>query len=290
MSYLSITLNLPSDGIDLESAGELLIEAGAGSVEYLEPAGTIRVYLAEDAQPPICELVHHFEGTITQCVAIAPQNWVTLCPDLRRPLAVGDLTIEPHASAEGIEPKAGTIHIIPGMGFGTGHHDTTHALIRMLGRLAERGEQTRTIIDVGTGSGILAIAAAMLFPAASVIATDIDQAALENALENATLNGVASRITLMHTSTPPLPSPADLVVANLYAELLIELRDELLSLTRPGGYLLLSGIMVERDGAIDEAFGALPLALDDRWESPISTAEHQPGHRWVARRYTRKAV
>jgi ribosomal protein L11 methyltransferase len=130
----------------------------------------------------------------------------------------------------------------------------------------------------------------MLFPNASVIATDIDEAALENARENASLNGLSSRIDLVHTSTPQLTSPAEIVVANLYAELLIELRDELVSLTKPGGALLLSGIMVERDGAIATAFEALPLSLVERWESPVTPSADGVGRRWVARWYTRRSA
>lgn len=280
MNYLSLTITIPSEGIDPESVGELLIEAGAGSVEYLEPSGKLRVYLEEDAQSTIRERIDCFNGTVIECDTITPQNWVTLCPDLQHPLAVGGLTITPHASAEGVKPTPGIIHIIPGMGFGTGHHDTTHALIGMLGQLADRGALPRSIVDVGTGSGILAIAATMLFPNSSVVATDIDEAALENARENAALNGVSSHINLLATSIPTLPSPADLVVANLYAELLIELRDELIAITRPGGSLLLSGIMVERDPAIERAFGEGLLSLEARWESPVAPHEDEPGRRW----------
>lgn len=287
MIYVCLTIVVPPEEIDPESVGELLLEAGAGSIECLEPPGTLRVFLEESAKPGICELVAHLTGTITRCDPIHPQNWVALCPDLQRPLSVGGFTIVPHASGAGVEPKSGIINIIPGMGFGTGHHDTTYALIEMLGRLSQRGERPQTIVDVGTGSGILAIAAAMLFPDASVIATDIDEAALENARENSALNGLSSRIDLMHTSIPPLPAPATIVIANLYAELLIELREELLSLTAPGGCLLLSGIMVKRDPAIEEAFKKLPLSLVNRWESPAGRTDEEPGRRWVARWYLR---
>lgn len=297
MNYRCLTITLPSEGMDSESLGALLMEAGAGSTEWVEPLGSLRVFLEENALPPVRELLSQLGGTILACEEVATQNWVTLCPELHRTLAVGGLTIAPHASAEGVTPEPGVIHIIPGMGFGTGHHDTTHALIGMLGRLAVIAEPTlpepapaqqpQTVVDVGTGSGILAIAAAMLFPDASVIATDIDEAALENARENAALNGVSHRISLVHTSIPDLPSPADLVVANLYAELLIELRHQLVSLTRPGGSLLLSGIMVERDPSIDATFGDLPLSLIERWETPIGHGDQEQGRRWVARWYTR---
>lgn len=144
-----------------------------------------------------------------------------------------------------------------------------------------------SIVDVGTGSGILAIAAAMAFPNASVIATDIDEAALSNAAENCAINGVSRQISLLHSSIPELSSPADLVIANLYAELLIQLRDGLFSLLKPGGTLLLSGIAVERDDEVSAVFSELPLQLEKRWESPISFEQPLTTMRWVARRYTR---
>lgn len=291
MTHVRITICLPLEGCDPESAGELLIEAGAGSTECIlssEQATPhrLRVFCDHTNLLQVLASVDRLGGTILEQSTIAEQDWTALCPELHQPMVVGGLVIQPHASPVGITPEPGVLHIIPGMGFGTGHHDTTNTLIAMLGALASEGRKIFTVADIGTGSGILAIAASMLFPDAEVIATDIDSAALENAAENCAMNGVTPKITLSLTSLPDLTSPRDLVIANLYAELLIEMRHDLVTLARPDGILLISGIAVELEPAIETAFSDLPLTLEYRWESP-ARADDNHGMRWVARRYRR---
>ena len=291
MTHLLITISLSLEGCDPESAGELLIEAGAGSTEHIsssKPAAShrLRVFCEHADLSPVLASIERLGGLILEQSTIAEHDWAALCPELHQPMVVGGLVIQPHASPVGITPVPGVLHLIPGMGFGTGHHDTTNTLIAMLGVLASEGRNIRTVADVGTGSGILAIAASMLFPDAEVIATDIDPAALDNAAENCAINGVTPQVALSLTSLPDLTSPRDLVIANLYAELLIEMRHDLINLTRPDGVLLISGIAVELDPSIETAFSDLPLILEYRWESPVR-ADDSHGMRWVARRYRR---
>ena len=128
------------------------------------------------------------------------------------------------------------------MGFGTGHHATTRLCLAALQQLDLRG---RTVIDVGTGSGVLAIAASLL-GAANVIGIDDDADAVSAARENLALNPRA-RVTLqVGDLRHAAPANADLVLANLTGALLVTAADRLRQLTDSGGRLILSGFLATR--------------------------------------------
>jgi ribosomal protein L11 methyltransferase len=127
--------------------------------------------------------------------------------------------------------------IEPSMGFGTGHHATTRLCLELLQTLDVRG---RRVIDVGTGSGVLAIAAAKL-GAADVVALDHDPDALVNARDNAAANGASIDIREADLAALRLP-PADIVLANLTGAVLQRFASALRALVAPGGRLIVSGI------------------------------------------------
>jgi ribosomal protein L11 methyltransferase len=158
------------------------------------------------------------------------------------------------------------------MGFGTGHHFTTRLCLDALQRIDLRD---RSVTDVGTGSGVLAIAASLL-GAAPVVAFDDDADAVSAARENLELNPEA-RVTLEvgdlrgdGGGTEPAPStlrpppPADVVLANLTGGLLIAAAAALKQLTKPGGRLILSGFLTSEESEVLQAFA--PLAIEDRLE------------------------
>ena len=147
----------------------------------------------------------------------------------------------------------GAIVIEPGQGFGTGQHPTTRGALVELDRLAD---QCRTCLDVGCGSGILAIAAARLGLEAEGI--DIDAAAIADAEANAARNNVRIAVS---TARAADSHPADLVLANLYAEALLAIADELVRLT--GRWLVLAGVLADREDGVRARFGA-DLTLDAR--------------------------
>jgi ribosomal protein L11 methyltransferase len=291
MNHFLVIIKISEHSADPESVGELLITAGAGSVEVSVDDLSLRVIIPETEESAVMAVIERLGATIVSREPIVERNWAVLCPELLRPIEAGKFSIRPCASASETIPEEGVIHVIPGMGFGTGHHDTTHALLGMISEISERsksgtwGNSTLTIVDVGTGSGILAIAAAMAFPEAAIFATDIDDAALANATENCALNGVTERVSLLHTSLPVLSAPAEVVIANLYAELLVSLRDDLFSLLAPGGTLLISGIAAHQDDEVAAAFAELPISLEYRWESPTHSDPAESRMRWVARNY-----
>ena len=150
------------------------------------------------------------------------------------------------------------VEIEPSRGFGTGHHQSTRLC---LGLLQQQRLSGREVIDVGTGSGVLAIAAARL-GARRVVAIDVDPDAVENAQENALRNGVTGIVDLrvLDLSSAALPQ-ADLVTANLTGTLLQRHADDLLRLTRPGGIVIVSGFTHEESERVLAAFSPLqPLA------------------------------
>jgi ribosomal protein L11 methyltransferase len=160
----------------------------------------------------------------------------------------------------------------PGMAFGTGLHPTTRLCLAALETLAdegllERGSGRRgaaRVLDVGCGSGILALAAAKL-GAGELLGVDTDPIAVEAILANARLNGQTRRIRTRRGSLPSGERPFDLVLANLIASLLVQLAGQLRDELVPGGRILASGIFRDREADVRAAFEAAGLRLARRW-------------------------
>jgi ribosomal protein L11 methyltransferase len=175
-------------------------------------------------------------------------------------------------------PDEVVLHLDPGMAFGTGLHPTTQLCVRLLERFARPEVQ---MLDLGTGSGILAIAAAKL-GAAPVLALDTDPVAVEVARENLTRNTVRGNVhatvgTLGTLALPFAMPPYDLVVANIIADVLIALAADLEVVLTPGGTLISSGIILDREDEVTLTYAAAGLTLRER---------HQQGD-WVALVHTR---
>ncbi len=149
------------------------------------------------------------------------------------------------------------VSLDPGMAFGTGSHETTRLCLQALAELYDAAPRAR-LLDVGTGSGILAIAAVRL-GATTVVANDIDPEACVVARENAGLNGVADQIDITDAPLEALTGTYDVVIANILAEENVRLAPHLLAHLAPGGSLLLSGILREKEGLVRDGFA--PLAL-----------------------------
>jgi ribosomal protein L11 methyltransferase len=167
------------------------------------------------------------------------------------------------------EPEDVVIALDPGMAFGTGLHPTTRLCLAGLERWSEEGLVAgASTLDVGSGSGVLAVGAALL-GAGPVIALDTDPIAVEATHANAHLNGVA--IEARQGSLPAEGRPFDLVLANLVAGILVELAAELAAAVRPGkgtsgsgGRLLASGIFIDREPEVRRAFAAAGLRVVGR--------------------------
>ena len=165
---------------------------------------------------------------------------------------------DPTASPSDLKPADGDIAIVidPSTGFGTGHHETTRLCLSLLQSIELRG---RRVIDAGTGSGVLAIAAAKL-GAAAVVAFDEDPEALRNARENVARNGVAGVVEIREAILSSVQvEPAELVVANLTGAVIQKHAARLTELVEPGGTLIVSGFNI---ADADDVAGALAPTVE----------------------------
>jgi ribosomal protein L11 methyltransferase len=168
--------------------------------------------------------------------------------------------------------------IDPSTGFGTGHHETTRLCIGLLQEMDVRGLR---IVDVGTGSGVLAIAAAKL-GASAVVGIDEDPDALRNARENVERNGVDHIVTLIEAdlaaSTTDVVRPADVVLANLTGAALQRSADRLAAFAVPGGHLIVSGFGPDELADVLAAFkaGATRRAIEGQWAAALLNITAHP--------------
>ncbi len=169
------------------------------------------------------------------------------------------------------------VNIDPGMAFGTGTHGTTRLCLEALANLYETPPHPPRVLDVGTGSGILAIAAAVL-GAQRVLACDIEEESCRTATENAKINEVLDRLEITGAPLETLEDGFDVVVANILAEENIRLGTELTTRLAPGGTLILSGILQEKEALVTRAFAAFNLT------GPVVSREDE----WVCLQYRKE--
>jgi len=190
----------------------------------------------------------------TNLNTIENQDWLGEWKKTWQPIEVGErLLIAPPWSEIDDAKGRVVIRIEPGMAFGTGTHETTRLCLRAIEKYFAGG----SFLDVGTGTGVLAIAAAKLFPAATIIAYDTDAEAIEIAKENARLNGVDTAIDFLHGSVDETTASANLVCANLTAPVIVELLPLLVGASC--GRLVLSGVLESQLETIREGLGQLGI-------------------------------
>jgi ribosomal protein L11 methyltransferase len=195
---------------------------------------------------------------------VADQDWVRAWMDRWQPMRFGaNLWVVP-SWLPPPEPDAANIILDPGMAFGTGTHATTAMCLEWLAAHPPRGLE---VIDYGCGSGILAIAALKL-GATHVLGTDTDPQALDVSRENAERNQVADRLTLCLPEAVPAQASADVLLANILAGPLVQLAPRLTALVRPGGRLILSGLLAHQAEEVEAAYAAhfvLERRVQDGW-------------------------
>ncbi len=199
---------------------------------------------------------------------VADQDWVRLTQSQFEPIPIGErLVITPSWHANDDPSRIGIV-LDPGLAFGTGSHPTTRLCLQWLEAHLPAGA---TVIDYGCGSGILAIAAARL-GAASVTGIDIDPQALVATRDNAARNRVEVEVRATSDERPP---PADVVVANILSRPLKLLAPVLTDLVRPGGALVLSGVLERQVDEVSAAYAprlALSVAASaDGWACLAAT-------------------
>jgi ribosomal protein L11 methyltransferase len=200
-------------------------------------------------------------------------NWVDAWKQHYHPIPVGEgLMIVP----AWLEPETGgrlPIRIDPGMAFGTGTHPTTQLCLALTEAFFQTIDGNPRVLDIGCGSGILAVAALKL-GAAHALGVDIDPLAMEASSQNAALNGVGAGLELGVGSVAEVRRGAfnlqqgELVFANILAPVLVRLLDEGLGeLVTPGGWLVLSGILAEQSPEVEAALAQHGLKLLERRQS-----------------------
>ena len=154
------------------------------------------------------------------------------------------------------------IEMDPGMAFGTGQHPSTRMCLQAMEDLILQDRTARSwrVMDVGTGTGILGIAAAKL-GAGKVVCVDIDKQAVDIAGENVRMNGVEDNVEVVHRDVETIHDTFDLIVANLTAKMLIKLRPHIISLLRKGGVIVMSGIIEQNREDIEHNFFAEPFVV-----------------------------
>lgn len=199
---------------------------------------------------------------------VAQRDWLEEWKQNWQPVEIGRFIIAPPWSTLGDTHDRLIIRIEPGMAFGTGTHETTRLCLEAIEKHFGGG----SFLDVGTGTGILAIAAAKLFPGARIEACDTDEMAVAIARENAAANGVADRIEFRAGSVEESTASADLVCANLTADVIVQILPQLIGATC--GRLILSGILdtqieMVQAGLHDNGIDDFQIEQDGEWVALI---------------------
>lgn len=229
-----------------------------------------------DAIALIRDLVPSAGGIEAILTHIPEEDWVTLSQAGLEPIRAGRFHVCTPAAGP---PPAGVIDFVieAGRAFGTGHHETTTGCLLMIERMKRAGLRFGNIVDVGTGTGLLAFAARAMWPHARIAASDIDPVAIEVTAENAVVNRIPASLSGGHApghialvTAAGLDhhrlrgrAPYDLIIANILAGPLIELAPVLSHALAPGGSLILAGLLDTQADAVAGAYRARGMRLAD---------------------------
>lgn len=266
------------DGLDLLQA--TFLDYRIAAIDETNPDG-LRVYFSsiDERDRAAADLGQQHPDLTLQPIDVPDEDWVAKSQANLRAVRVGNIVVAPPwdiphtgklkldvAADGGGTPLTRPVVIVvrPSMGFGTAHHATTRQCLASLQRVDVRGQSA---LDIGTGSGVLALAASRL-GAASVIGIDDDPDALHAAEENLPLNRAADVTFRVDDVRTMKPGTFNLVTANLTGALLVEIRARLRDLTAPGGRLIISGFMREEEDAIVAAYSDFTVSTrseEDGW-------------------------
>jgi ribosomal protein L11 methyltransferase len=233
------------------------------------PAWRIEAYYDEPPDPALLgeELAALLDAGIP-ALTITPVeqlNWVALSQAALPPVAAGRFTVHGSHDAGRVPRGPNAILIDAGEAFGTAHHATTFGCLSAIDALTRRRHFAR-VLDLGCGSGVLAIAAARALPRAVILATDLDAQSVVVAKSNMRQNGAGRRIDAFVADGLAAPrlrraGQFDLVIANILADPLIALAREIRRALCPGGALVLSGLLIPQAPAVIAAYRAAGFAL-----------------------------
>jgi ribosomal protein L11 methyltransferase len=266
-------LTLPCTRAEAEAidAGAIEIDAVLMTTEVFEDdVEHWRLDAYSEAEPDpamiaaIRALVPSADGVEPHIEPLTDADWVAMSQQGLEPIREGRFVV--HTEAHSVEPSVGerAFLINAGQAFGTGHHATTSGCLAMLDALADR--RFGKVIDLGTGTGLLAFAARHLWPDAQVAATDIDPVAIEVTRENAALNRV-DRVELIVADGARAPAittagPYDLIVANILAGPLIAMAPEIAAIAAPNATIVLAGLLATQADAVQAAYRAAGCTVE----------------------------
>ena len=270
-NLIEVTVPLEAE----EFIREMLFELGTtGLVTLEETDQSIRLgsyFTAESSAEDLAQLI---ESRLTQyrqtllrisVTEVPDEDWMHKWKQGFEPIPIGErLIVAPSWKVPETSQRT-VIEIDPGMAFGTGTHETTRLCLEAIEKYWRGGR----LLDVGTGTGILAIAAAKLVPDSQITGIDIDPLAVKIARENIELNKVDLLVEIREGQPRDLNGEFDVVVANLTADVISQLIDELTNVVAQDGILILSGILVEYSSDVRSAAtgaGLVFLAGNDAGE------------------------
>jgi ribosomal protein L11 methyltransferase len=235
----------------------------AGPVRFLVEA----YYRAEPSLEGIAHALSSLPGDLGEALleAVPDQNWVALSQAALPPIAAGRFLVHGSHDRARVGARRTAIEIEAGEAFGTGHNATTALCLEAIDRLTRRRRFAR-VLDLGCGTGVLAIAAARVLPGARVLAVDNDPLATAIAGTNVRLNGVAPRVRVIDASGFAHPllrlsRAFDLVLANLLPGPLIALAPATRRALRPGGVAVLSGLLDHQAREVGASYCAAGFRL-----------------------------
>jgi ribosomal protein L11 methyltransferase len=277
--FWSVELDVPVDLV--AAAEEMLGDAGVAvsSYEVTKPGVAMspdwRVQVLFDTPPDR----KTWQAVLTEIAAgldipavirfghLPANDWVRHTNRLNAPIRAGRFFLYGAHDAGAIPPGSLSILLDAGLAFGTGRAPSTYGCLQAIDDLC-RMRAPRRMLDMGTGSGVLAMAAAKA-GAKTIVAADIDPVAVDVTRDNMRLNGLSTRVTALTASRPADPrltarGPYDLVVANILAEPLCRMATELSRLVAAGGHLVLSGLLAKEERLIVARYRATGLSLTRR--------------------------
>ena len=271
MSKHRILLKQPSRDIARRLEGALinLIDPAPNATTMFETVdGGMRVDAYFDHAPEpdalrnqLANLLQLPEEAIGEIVleGVPDENWVTLSQAALPPVEAGRFTIHGSHDAARVPQGPGSLQIDAGEAFGTAHHATTYGCLLAIDKLMRRATY-KTVLDLGCGSGVLALATHRALPKAKIVGTDNDPTAIDVARSNAKANRASAKLKFFVAEGLGHPAMRgqhfDLIIANILAGPLIRLARDIARASAPGGYVVLSGLLVPQAPSVIAAYRA----------------------------------